>query len=138
MSSLLEINSALAGQWHPIKNGSLTPSDLTPGSNKKVWWVCTKGHEWQATISNRNRGRGCPYCAGRAVSKDNCLWSLNPSLAAEWHPVKNGRLSPRNVTPGSSKRVWWRCERGHEWTAIIHSRRKGYGRCPYCSGRRKV
>ncbi len=129
------INPNLARQWNPAKNGSLTPKDVTPGSNKKVWWICKKGHAWQATISNRNRARGCPYCAGRAVCEDNCLETVNPSLAAEWHPVRNGRQTPRDVTPGSSRRVWWQCERGHEWEAIINSRNQGFGRCPYCRSR---
>jgi hypothetical protein len=132
------INPKLAKQWHPVKNGRLTPKDVTPNSDKKAWWICGKGHEWQATISNRNRARGCPYCAGRAVGEDNCLETVNPFLAAEWHPQKNGGLTPRVVMPGSSKRVWWRCEKGHEWEAYIHSRSKGYGRCPYCSGRKKA
>jgi hypothetical protein len=131
------INPKLTKQWHPEKNGSLTPKSVAPNSDKNAWWFCHKGHEWQATISNRNRGRGCPYCAGRAVCEDNSLETLNPSLATEWHPIKNENLTPSGVTPGSSRKVWWRCEKGHEWEAIIGSRSKGYGRCPYCSGRKK-
>ena len=132
---LQTINPELAKQWHPTKNGRLIPMDVTPNSAKKAWWICNKGHEWQATISNRNRGRGCPYCAGRAVCEDNCLQTVNSALSAEWHPEKNGRLTPRDVTPGSNKRVWWRCNKGHEWEAYIQSRSKGYGRCPYCRSR---
>ncbi|MES0397537.1 MAG: zinc-ribbon domain-containing protein [Syntrophobacteria bacterium] len=132
---LQTINPELAKQWHPKKNGRLTPQDVTPNSDKKAWWTCGSGHEWKATISNRNRGRGCPCCAGRAVCDDNCLQTVNPSLAAEWHPVENGRLTPRDVTPGSSKRVWWQCRKGHAWEAYIHSRSRGFGRCPYCRSR---
>ena len=32
------------------------------GNTKKVWWRCKKGHEWEAVISSRTAGRGCPYC----------------------------------------------------------------------------
>ena len=106
------INSKLAKQWHPTKNGCLTPLDVTPNSPNKARWICGSGHEWKATISNRNRGRGCPYCAGRAACEDNCLKTLNPSVAAEWYPAKNGRLAPRDVTQGSRKRVWWQCRKG--------------------------
>ncbi len=62
--SLEYCNKTLAKEWHPTKNGSLTPRDVTPNSHKKVWWLCSKNknHEWDALISNRNRGRGCPYC----------------------------------------------------------------------------
>ena len=135
-NSLQTLKPALVREWHPVKNGSLTPRDVTPSSYKKVWWTCEKGHEWQATVSNRNRGRGCPYCARRAVCEDNCLQTVDPSLAAEWHPEKNGCLTPTDVTPGSSERVWWRGKNGHEWQAQINSRNQGYGKCPYCRSRR--
>lgn len=57
----------LSKEWHPTKNGSLTPKDVTPSSDKKVWWLCkkNKSHEWAAQITNRNNGRGCPYCSKR-------------------------------------------------------------------------
>ena len=129
-------NPELSKQWHPSKNGNLTPRDVAPYSDKKAWWICERGHEWNALISNRARGRGCPYCSGRAVGEDNCLQTVNPKVAAEWHPGKNGDLTPRDVTPGSNKTVWWKCKNGHEWAAIINSRSRGFGRCRYCSGRR--
>ena len=56
------MNSHLADEWHPTKNGNLTPRDVTSGTRKKVWWVCKEGHEWQATIADRNQGSGCPIC----------------------------------------------------------------------------
>jgi len=59
------INPNLSNQWHLTRNGRLTPGNVTANSGRKVWWTCDKGHEWQATIANRNRGRGCPYCAGK-------------------------------------------------------------------------
>ena len=63
------INPKLSKQWHPRANGSLTAQDVTPYSNKKVWWVCEKGHEWQARIEDRTRGTGCPYCFRLRMSK---------------------------------------------------------------------
>ena len=35
----------LSKEWHPTKNGDLTPYDVTVGSHKKVWWICSKGHK---------------------------------------------------------------------------------------------
>ena len=46
----------------------------------------------------------------------------NPQLVAEWHPTKNRDLTPKDVTAGSNKKVWWQCEKGHEWEAVIASR----------------
>ncbi len=132
--NLQAVSPTLAKEWHPIKNGLLGPKDFLPGSRKKVWWVCENGHEWEAKISNRTHGSGCPYCCGKAVCKDNCLQTLNPTLAKEWHDAKNGNLTPSDVTPNSNKRVWWKCEKGHEWEATVCSRNSG-SKCPYCSGR---
>ena len=132
--SLLIKNPTLAKEWHPTKNGSLTPRDVTQGSDKKAWWICGKGHEWKASINNRNNGLGCPYCSGKAACEDNCLQTINPELAKEWHPTKNGNLTPRDVTQGSGKRAWWICGKGHEWKVAIAHRNNGTG-CPYCSGR---
>ena len=126
---------ALAAEWHPVKNGTLTPDMLTSSSNAKVWWQCDMGHEWQATLASRtlNAGR-CPFCDPRALRKatpSTCLSATNPALAAEWHPSKNGDLTPDDVLPFSSKKVWWQCAKGHEWEAFIFSRSRGNG-CLRC------
>lgn len=134
-NSLAAKNANLAYQWHHKKNGNLTPEMVTAGSSKKVWWRCEKGHEWEAVIASRNKGNGCPYCSGKLVSKDNCLAVLNPELAEQWHPFRNGKLTPNDVIPGSSKKVWWLCKKGHEWQAVLYSRNNGTG-CPYCYKKR--
>ena len=57
----------LLRQWHPLRNGDLSPGAVSPGSHKKVWWRCSEGHVWRAVIFTRARGNfcGCPVCAGR-------------------------------------------------------------------------
>ena len=54
----IENNRELLEEWHPTKNANLTPHNVTYGSKKKVWWICKNGHEWQASICDRKRGRG--------------------------------------------------------------------------------
>jgi hypothetical protein len=132
-NNLTFINPTLAKQWHPTKNGDLSPDIVTPGSNKKAWWICDKGHEWEAVINSR-KTCGCPYCSGQKASDKNNLATIYPSISKQWHPTKNGDISPDMVTPGSGKKVWWICGKGHEWEAVIKSRRTNG--CPYCSGRR--
>ena len=103
------------------------------GSGKAVWWKCKEGHEWQATIRNRDRGARCPYCSGRiAIRGFTDLQTVNPTLAKEWNYEKNDNLTPQNVLPNSGKKVWWRCSKGHEWQATIASRNSGCG-CPECA-----
>ena len=129
----------IAAQWHPEFNGELTPEMVTECSNTKVWWRCDHGHEWQAKVEARtgNRKSGCPLCAGRSfIPGENDLASLFPHIAAQWHPTRNGDLTPEKVTPGSNKKVWWQCEQGHEYEAQIVGRTNRTYNCPYCSGRR--
>lgn len=108
---LLSIRPDIASQWHPSLNDVLTAKDVTPNSSKKVWWICIHGHEWLSTVSHRTSGRNCPYCSNKKVGKNNNLGVINPELAEEWHPYKNGELTPFDVTPGSNKKVWWRCKK---------------------------
>ena len=126
----------LLEQWHPTLNGSLTPEDVTPGSHKKAWWRCGKGHQWQAEIKSRAILRAeCPVCAGRlAVPGVNDLATLRPDLAAQWDGEKNGALTARDILPGSRRRAWWRCGKGHSWQALVSARNAGEG-CPYCAGK---
>ena len=137
-NDLQTVNPALAKEWNYDKNNGLTPTDVLPSSNKKVWWKCGKGHEWQAMIRSRSDGRGCPYCSGRhAVSGINDLQTVNPALATEWNYERNSGLMPMDVLPNSNKKVWWKCSKGHEWQSTVANRNNGNG-CPYCLGRYAV
>jgi hypothetical protein len=139
--SLATLNPVVSSEWHPIKNGELTPKDVSEKSNKSVWWQCPKveNHEWIARISNRVSGNGCPFCAGKKASPQTSLRALHSQLSSEWHPSsKNGNLTPDDVTPGSNKKVWWQCSKNpnHEWQSMIVTRTAGKG-CPFCAKERK-
>ena len=135
-NDLQTLNPVLAKEWNYEKNNGLTPKEVLPNSGKRVWWKCQRGHEWQATIDNRNKGKGCPYCSGRyAVKDENDLQTVNPILAKEWNFEKNNGLTPIDVKPNSNKQVWWKCSKGHEWQATINSRNAGCD-CPICSNKK--
>ena len=135
-NDLQTLNPTLANEWNHEKNGVLKPGCFTAYSNKKVWWKCSKGHEWQAVIANTNNGDKCPYCSGRyAVAGENDLQTINPTLAEEWNYEKNNGLTPVDVMPNSNKKVWWKCSKGHEWRAVIANRNNGDG-CPVCNSER--
>ncbi len=109
---------------------------VAAGSIKKVWWKCSKGHEWKAVIGSRSKGAGCPMCAGqKAIEGVNDLATLNPKLAKEWDYEKNGNLFPSQFKPNSGKKVWWKCNKGHEWQTTISHRSLGNG-CPVCAGKK--
>ena len=136
-NDLATVNPKLAEEWDYEANGDLKPTDVAAGSSKKVGWICSKGHKWNAVIANRSRGCGCPYCAGiKVIIGENDLATTNPKLAAEWDYEANGNLKPTDVTAGSGKKVGWVCSKGHRWNAKLNSRNSGNG-CPYCSRKRK-
>ncbi|WP_342534993.1 zinc-ribbon domain-containing protein [Lysinibacillus sp. FSL K6-1151] len=136
--SLQYLYPEVATEWHPLKNEKLTAIDVTYGSNRKVWWICEKGHEWQAVIRSRTTsGCKCPYCTNVKVNNDNCLLNTFPLLSTEWDYDKNEEVTPKDVLPGSKRRVWWVCEKGHEWKASISSRTRGTG-CSECNSIRQT
>jgi hypothetical protein len=129
----MTLSTQLTSEWHPKKNAGLLADDFTPGSNKKVWWIDSYGHEWEATIHSR-KSSGCPYCSGRKVLAGvTDLLTTHPHLARELHPTKNAVLATE-ISKGTTRKMWWVCEKGHEWEAAVGSRVNGNG-CPVCSGR---
>ncbi len=127
----------VAAQWHPTKNGDLKPSDVVAGSGKRIWWKCSEGpdHEWSTTAKHRIEGGDCPCCSHRQLSVTNSLAVLFPEIAAQWHPTKNGLVSPANVLGAPAVKYWWKCPVAddHEWSATANSRcGQGVG-CPNCT-----
>ena len=125
----------IAKDWDFEKNGDLTPNEISPFSNKKVFWICENGHSYDMVIAKRTGKKyGCPYCSNhRLVSGENDLATLCPNIAKEWDFEKNGDLTPDMVFSSSSKIVYWKCENGHSWQASINNRQGGKG-CPFCNG----
>lgn len=126
----------IAKEWNYEKNGSLRPDMVSRSSNKKVWWKCGKGHEWKAIVSSRTKGTNskCPTCSNHTVLAGfNDLQTTFPPIAKQWNYEKNGDLLPTQVVAGSGKRVWWKCENGHEWQArIIDRTKRRCADCPIC------
>ena len=118
VKNLAETYPELAAQWHPTKNGDLTPECITRGSNRIVWWYLpyddpkTGKHfdfEWAAPISSRTRhDNGCPFLSNKEVwTGYNDLATVCPNVATQWHPTLNGDLRPENVLAYSRQKVWW-------------------------------
>ena len=124
----------IALEWNADKNHPYTPKEFTAGSHKKVWWKCRFGHEWEASVGGRTSGKGCPYCSGRyAIIGQTDLFSTNSRFASEWDYEKNFPLTPKDVKQNSNRRVWWKCDKGHEWQANINNRSSSNLGCPICS-----
>ena len=73
----------IASEWSE-RNYPLKPDMVTVFANQKVWWRCSKGHEWNTLISTRSGGSGCPYCSGQLLLKGfNDFATTHPQLAQE-------------------------------------------------------
>ena len=124
--SLAETHPELASQ----ANG-WDPATVVAGSGRKLSWRCEHGHTWNAVVTNRVRGTGCPTCSGRIPSSGmNDLATTNPELAAQadgWDPTA--------VLAFSHRKMNWKCDLGHQWAASVADRSSGRG-CPFCANRR--
>jgi len=130
----------IAAEWHPTKNGRTRPLELVAASSRVCWWRCRESpaHEWRASVRDRTRGQTkCPFCSQRRASVERSLAECHPMIAAEWHPTRNQGLSPREVTPGSARPVWWRCSVNgkHCWRTSVSNRVRRASGCPRCARR---
>ena len=132
-------------EWNYEKN-TISPKDVSLNSAKELWWKCKEGHEWFQKLNHRfghvnttGHIRGCPICSNQQVLAGyNDLATKYPEIAEEWIYEKNEPLLPTQVSPGSSKRVWWKCKKGHEWKAPIYNRAELNSGCPKCNESRRV
>ena len=122
----------IAAMWHPTKNGTLTPDKVSSHSQRKVWWQCPRGHEWEAKVDSNTRCRVkiCPECR-RIPDPGRSLAEKHPDAASMWHPTKNADITPFDVFSGSKRKVWWQCPRGHEWEADVCKVSRNPS-CPEC------
>ena len=123
-------------EWDFERNpkDSIHPQNTTLGSRKLVHWVCHKCpkgqlHLYQMTPNNRtrNRGQGCPYCAGKQAYKCNSLEAHHPVISSEWDFEMND-MTLADVTSGSNKAVWWKNDVRGSWKQRVfertHARKK--------------
>ncbi len=111
------------------------PEEFLPKSNQSKFWICAKGHKYKARIATRTdiraTGNGCPYCSGRRViPNETDLKTINPELALQAYG-----WDPSEVSPGSDKKLKWKCTLGHIWEAAVYSRNSNVG-CPYCTNQK--
>ena len=122
----------LLKEWDYEKNKHLDINQITSGSHVLAHWKCSNGHEWQEKIYIRTAGSKCPYCAKkRVIPGENDFATIHPELLCEWNYKKN-TFKPNELFPNSAKKVWWICEKGHEWQTSLNHRHRGTG-CPICS-----
>ena len=108
------LREELQGQWHEKLNRHLGHVLIKPYSHRKVWWSCDQcpegfPHVWEAAVSKRSQGTGCPFCSGNAICQHNTLAQKAPEAALFWDAKKNHPVSPDQVTVFSNMRAHWKC-----------------------------
>jgi hypothetical protein len=124
----------LVAEWAWDVNADLDPAALAAGSHARVAWRCLldPAHVWETRVSGRTHGAsGCPFHMGIRVHPAESLAAYYPWLALEWHPDLN-TLRPDQVTRASAREVVWRCDLGHEWSAVVYQRTLSGSGCPEC------
>lgn len=123
----------LLKEWDYAKN-ELTPKDYTPKKQESVWWKCSRGHSWQATIANRSdKGHMCKECRDIERKSKTLVYIARPELMSIWDYEKNGENTPYNTTIRENKEIWWYCSKcNSSWSSLIIN--KESDGCPFCTG----
>lgn len=117
-----------------VKKNTANPSKVHIKSNVKVWWIHKKGdhyHSWCSTVYSRTIAKkGCPYCSNQATCSECNSLTKFPRLLLEYSN-KNVSLAD-TIMCSSTKKVWWKCIKNHEWVSEVRNRTKKGTNCPKC------
>jgi len=133
------LTEELQAQWQAERNMHLGRKVIRPHSSQKVWWSCDQcpdslPHVWEAIVTSRTQGAGCPYCSGSKVCQHNTLARKAPQVAQFWDAKMNHPLSPNQVIVFSTFRAHWKCNVCfHEWQARVTEKATYKTGCPKCA-----
>ncbi|MBE4719868.1 zinc-ribbon domain-containing protein [Pseudarthrobacter sp. AB1] len=138
IDDLATVHPDLAALWDYTANGNLEPGGVSASSQTvKVHLRCRNGHPFVRTPADLVRYDGrCQTCVGRILIPGvNDLATVRPDVASWWHPTRNGHVTPGTVKPGSELVVWWQCDDGHAFPAMVAYRCNQKKRtCPVDTG----
>ena len=128
----------LLSEWDAERNGGAPKEDLAADADARVHWKCSQGHAWTASVKSRTfGGKNCPFCRQQPpIPGETDLAATAPRLLEIWDTERNLPLTPHDLMAGSHKKVWWKCERGHSWSAAPNTMTSAQRGCPYCAGMR--
>lgn len=129
----------LLAEWDHERNAPLTPSMVAVHSGDSIHWLCSKGHSYPATPSNRTlNDQGCAVCQNRRILPGfNDFATRYPKKFGELSPNWLSRYDPIRHTPASKVTASWTCQAGHEFKATFKQRADGRN-CDQCRRLRSV
>lgn len=139
VNDLVTLRPDIARQWNFHRNGELLPDHLHPRSNRRVWWTCPNGHEFQMIIIYRCKAETptCPVETGRRFLRGaSDLATKEPRLALDWNQDRNG-CAAHDVLAGGAAKRWWTCSSGHNVQQTVMARRRSGG-CVKCAPNLRV
>lgn len=115
------------------ERGGTCLSSIYHNASEKLLWRCEQGHEWHASANNIKRGKWCPFCCGLRIWAPDTNESGARLEQLRASAKERGGLCLAKHYEGQSKKVLWKCAKGHVWSAkpshILHSR----SWCPECA-----
>lgn len=130
VNDLLTTHPDVAKEWNYERNGELSPNQVSYGSHKKVWWKCRMcDYEWEALISSRSQGAGCPICGIKQNTKKR-------TKSHEQYIKEVEQINPNIIVVekyiNAKIPILHRCKiDGYEWYARPSNILKGR-KCPKC------
>lgn len=123
--NLLSEHPEIAQIWDYEKN-SVDLKDIHPGSSKKAWFRCGKGHSYKRAVYIQTAGAECPECKAIRLSVDNKKY-----ISDFWDTVKNRDIDICHTYAHYNTIVHWKCPKcGYEWKSQVRARKTEM--CPAC------
>lgn len=137
----------LLKEWDYELNKNINIEEITFGSHKKVYWICSNCKKsYKSVLRDRTQGNtGCnnPNCISEKISKNlknsllikyGSLEDNNPEIAEEWDYELNYPLTPKDICKCSKDLYWFKCKNGHNPYQMTPGHRTNMGcGCPECS-----
>ncbi len=116
--------------WHPVRNGDIEITDVSPGSHYMAWWICYDAecgcvHEYKQIVylkisayKNYKDGKTnshCVYCNGSMCDYHKSIKYLRPDLMEEWDYELNKKIDPETMPLGSNTIIHWICKKGCQY-----------------------
>lgn len=134
--SIAVLRPDLAAQWHVQRNEGLSAENVTLGSHKKVWWICSADaqHVWVATVRNRVSGTGCPECLRKSSQKKKAAVAKDSEIAGAFDPSNEDSFADAKLR----NTYLWNCKCGNAFKRRFEDLLRRGVLCRACSKDRKT
>lgn len=120
--SLKSLYPDIAKEWHPTKNGNISPDQVLPETHDSYYWLCPKcGYTYKAMVKNRVRMKsGCPKCGRKIASAKQMIKVKNITTGEIFDNVSEAakKYNVGKAGIGACCRGITKTSNGYEWCYI--------------------